>query len=84
VPVRVATIRVGEVSGVFLDEPAPRAIGLEEPGAAGSGGARRYERLGARATRDPAALAGLDAAPDGRLGGGSSVSTRPLTGTRER
>ena len=38
-PVRVATVRIGEVSGVFVDETRTRAIGLE---VASAGGARRF------------------------------------------
>jgi hypothetical protein len=38
-PVRVATVRIGEVSGVFVDHTWTRAIGLE---VATAGGARRF------------------------------------------
>jgi hypothetical protein len=37
--VRVGTVRVGEVVGVFVDDSGARAIGLEISGA---GGARRF------------------------------------------
>jgi hypothetical protein len=37
--VRVGTVRIGEVSGVFVDETRTRAIGLEVTTA---GGARRF------------------------------------------
>jgi hypothetical protein len=39
VAVRVGTIRVGEVAGVFVDETGARAIGLE---VASAGGLRRF------------------------------------------
>ena len=37
--VRVGTVKVGEVEGVFVDDRARRAIGLE---VSGSGGVRRF------------------------------------------
>lgn len=107
--VRVGTIRVGEVGGVFVDRGGLRAIGLEVLGA---GGVRRflpwvaarargdlvvvdsalvlvddgasYERLGARAIRDPAALEGVRAKPDGELVLGEPVSAVLETGMEAR
>lgn len=35
-PVRIGSLRVGEVTGVFVDQSAPRAIGLEVVGARGT------------------------------------------------
>ena len=49
--IRVGTIRIGKVAGVFVDES----------------GAASYERLGARAIRESTRLAGLCAAPSGHL-----------------
>lgn len=108
--VRVGTLRVGEVVGVFVDHRGDRAIGLEVSGA---GGMRRflpwvaarsadgvvsvesalvivddgasYERLGARAIRDPASLANVRALPDGGIEPvPGAVSPGRLTGIGRR
>ena len=107
--VRVGTVRIGEVVGVYVDRSDRRAIGLEISSAGGNrrflpwfagrlegrsvrvesalvivddGGS--YERLGARSIRDPAALAGMQALPDGEIVTGPRVSAAPGAGIGRR